>query len=92
MSDTNRTTLALSTIAAFPLKQAWFCSECDVVVNQPKCPYCLTDNVHPLSTWLNRTEEKDPEWYAKNDPQSLVDSIHDRYVGVDPMNYEENNK
>jgi hypothetical protein len=45
----------LTTIAAFPLKQTYFCSECDVVMNQVQCPYCLTSNTTPLSTWLNRT-------------------------------------
>jgi hypothetical protein len=44
----------LSAIIALPINQAYICSECDVVMNQVQCPYCLTNNSAPLSTWLNR--------------------------------------
>jgi hypothetical protein len=53
----------LSAIIAFPINQSYICSECDVVMNQVQCPYCLTSNSAPLSTWLNRETE-----YVDNRP------------------------
>lgn len=47
----------ISTIASFGISAGYCCSDCQVVMNVPWCPYCLTRNVGSLARWLNRKGE-----------------------------------
>lgn len=55
-----------------PLAKAHLCPDCDLIVNQPQCPLCLSNNTLVLARVLNRpateaeqtnrkTDEADPE-------------------------------
>lgn len=62
MPDTDTPLAELQAIAAFPIARAWACTGCSILANRPRCPYCLSENMAPVSGWLNRNAaQPDPE-------------------------------